>query len=160
MADIFPDAGLDYLLTLFPKNTVTVPTTLYLALFKGGSATTVPTSAATLAAMTGTFAEVTTTDYPGYARVAVAAADWGAPAADADIWGVAARAVTSAQKSFAAASSAATPTLPINGFFICTVPTGTSGVPVYFSNFDDTTGISSLAIGDIVRVTPQLGFAG
>jgi hypothetical protein len=156
--DIFPDAGLDYLLGIFPKNG-TNASTLYLGLFKGGTASTVPTSAATLAAMTGTFAEVTTTDYPGYARVAIAAGDWGAAAGET-LHTVVARVVTAAQKSFPAATSAATPSAPINGFFICNVASGTAGVPVYFSNFDDEVGIASLAIGDIVRVTPKLGFGG
>ena|SRR5688500_4765856 len=156
--DIFPDAGLDYMLGIFPKNG-TNAANLYLGLFKGGTASTVPTSAATLAAMTGTFAEVTTTDYPGYARVTIAAADWGTAAGET-IHTVAVRAVTATQKSFAAATSAATPSAAINGFFICNVASGTAGVPVYFSNFDDETGISSLALGDIIRVTPKLGLGG
>jgi hypothetical protein len=107
--------------------------------------------------MGGTFAEVTTTDYPGYARVAIPAADWGTPGADT-IWSQAVRAVTAAQKSFAAATAAATPSAAINGFGIASA--STAGVAIYYSNFDDTTGISSLALGDIVRVTPKLGFGG
>jgi hypothetical protein len=156
--DIFPDAGLDYLLGIFPKNG-TNASTLYLALFKGGTASTVPASGAVLGTLGGSFVEVTTTDYPGYARVAIASTDWGSPAADT-IHTVVCRSVTATQKSFAAATSAATPSAAINGFFICTVASGTSGVPVYFSNFDDETGISSLAIGDIIRVTPKMAFGG
>jgi hypothetical protein len=156
--DIFPDAGLDFLLGIFPKNGTNIGT-LYLGLFKGGTASTVPASTAILSAFGGSFAEVTTTDYPGYARVSIPSTDWGSAAADT-IHTVAVRAVTAAQKSFAGATSAATPSAAINGFFICTVASGTAGVPIYFSNFDDETGISSLALGDIIRVTPKLGFGG
>lgn len=161
MAEILPDEGLDFLLGIFPKNG-TNAANLYLGLFKGGSATTVPARSATLATMGGTFAEVTTTDYPGYARVAIPAADWGAIATES-IWAAAggvtdARVVTAAQKSFAAATSAATPSAAINGFFVASA--STLGVAVLYSNFDDTTGISSLALGDVVRVTPKLGVGG
>jgi hypothetical protein len=157
MTDIIPNEGRDYRLNIFPKNG-TNAATLYLFLFKVGSATTVPAVTATIGTMGGTFAEVTTTDYPGYARVAIPAADWGEITTET-IWDVVdARVVTAAQKSFAAATSAATPSLPINGFGIASA--STAGVAVYYSNFDDTTGIASLAIGDIVRVTPKFGQAG
>jgi hypothetical protein len=151
-----PNEGLDFLLNIFPKNG-TNAANLYLFLFKGGSATTVPAATATIGTMGGTFAEVTTTDYPGYARVTIPAADWGTPGADT-IWSQTVRAVTAAQKSFAAATAAATPSAAINGFGIASA--STAGVAIYYSNFDDTTGISSLALGDIVRVTPKLGFGG
>lgn len=156
MAEIFPDEGLDYLLGIVPKNGTNLANT-YLFLFKGGSATTVPASTATIGTMGGTFAEVTTTDYPGYARVAIAAADWGAAGAGT-VWSQAVRRVVASQKSFAAATSAATPSAPINGFGIATA--STSGVALLYSNFDDTTGISSLALGDIIRVTPTWGNGG
>jgi len=154
--DIFPDAGLDYMLGIFPKNG-TNAATLYLFLWKGGTASTVPAAAATMGTMGGTFAEVTTTDYPGYARVAIAAADWGSAAGET-LHTVVARVVTATQKSFAAATAGATPSAAINGFGIATA--STSGTPVYFSNFDDETGITSLALGDIIRVTPKLGLGG
>jgi hypothetical protein len=156
MAEICPNEGLDHLLGIFPKNGTNLATT-YLFLFKGGTASTVPATTATIGTMGGTFAEVTTTDYPGYARVAVAAADWGTPGADT-IWSQAVRAVTAAQKSFAAATAAATPSAAINGFGLATA--STAGLALYYSNFDDTTGISSLALGDIIRVTPKYGQGG
>lgn len=158
MAEIFPDEGLDYLLGIFPKNG-TNASTLYLGLLTDSAAagTTVPASTATLATMGGTFSE---TAYTSYARVAVASSDWGSAGADT-IWSQAVRRVTATQKSFAAATAAAA-SAKIVGFFLCTVSTGTSGVVVYYSNFDNgaTDVITSLAIGDIVRVTPKLGFGG
>jgi hypothetical protein len=157
MADTIPNEGRDYMLGIFPKNG-TNAANLYLFLFKGGSATTTPAATATIGTMGGTFAEVTTTDYPGYARVAIPAADWGSPATET-VWDVtSARVITAAQKSFAAATAAATPSAPINGFGIASATT--AGVAVYYSNFDDTTGISSLALGDIIRVTPKYGIGG
>jgi len=156
MAEIMPNEGLDYLLGIVPKNGTNLANT-YLFLFKGGTASTVPAATAVIGTMGGTFAEVTTTDYPGYARVAVASTDWGAAGADT-IWTQTVRAVTAAQKSFAAATSAATPSAAINGFGLATA--STAGVALMYSNFDDTTGVSSLAIGDIIRVTPKFGFLG
>lgn len=153
MAEIFPNEGLDYILGVIPK-AGTTPTNLYLFLFKGGTASTVPAATATIGTMGGTFAEVTTTDYPGYARVAVASTDWGSAGADT-IWSQSVRAVTAAQKSFAAATSAATPSAAINGFGLASA--STAGVALMYSNFDDTTGISSLALGDIIRVTAKFG---
>lgn len=157
MADTIPNEGRDYMLGIFPKNG-TNAANLYLFLFKGGTASTTPDATAVIGTMGGSFAEVTTADYPGYARVAVAAGDWTGPATET-VWDITlARVLTAAQKSFAAATSAATPSAAINGFGIASA--STAGVAVYYSNFDDLTGISSLAIGDIVRVTPRFGLGG
>lgn len=152
MAEIFPNEGLDYLLGIVPKG-ATTPATLYLGLFTGGSAATVPGATATLAAMGGTFSEAS--GPPSYARVAVAAADWGT-VGNQTIWGTAYRSVVAAQKSFQAAT--APYATAINGFFLATALTG--GVAVYYSNFDDETAIASLALGDIIRVTPKFGLGG
>lgn len=156
MAEILPNEGLDYLLGIVPKNGTNLSNT-YLFLFKGGTSSTVPAATATIGTMGGSFVEVTTTDYPGYARVAVASSDWGSAGSDT-IWSQTVRAVTAAQKSFAAATSAATPSATINGFGLASA--STAGVALMYSNFDDTTGVTALAIGDIIRVTPKFGFLG
>lgn len=156
MAEILPNEGLDYILGVIPK-AGTTPANLYLFLFKGGTASTVPAASATIGTMGSTFVEVTTSDYPGYARVAVASSDWGSAGADT-IWSQSVRAVTASQKSFAAATSAATPSATINGFGLASASTG--GVAVYYSNFDDVTGVSALALGDLIRVTPKFGLGG
>lgn len=150
--EIFPNEGLDYLLGVVPKGG-TSPANLYLGLFTSQTASTTPDATAVLATATG----VAEAAYTSYARVAVASGDWGAAGADT-IWAQAVRAVTAAQKSFPAAG-AAYPT-PINGFFLATTSGVGTGVAVYYSNFDDTTAIASLALGDIIRVTPKLGFGG
>lgn len=150
MAAIIPTEGRDHLLGLVPQGG-TSPTELFLFLFTSQTATTVPDATAVLATPTG----VTETDYPGYARVSVAAADWGAPATET-LWDVTdARVVTAAQKTFPAATGAYS--TAINGFGLATALTG--GIAVYYSNFTDTTAIASLALGDTIRVTPKFGQA-
>lgn len=153
MADILPTEGLDYLVTLAVK-TGTAPTSLYVGLLTGGDGTTVPAATATMAAMGAPFAEAS---FTSYARVEVPDADWGA-IAGATIWGTAVRAATAAQKSFPAAG-AADATANITGFFLATAGTIGGGVALYYSNFVDGAAdvIPSLALGDIVRVTPQFG---
>lgn len=150
MAEIVPDEGLDYLLGIFPKNGSNLATT-YLGLFTSQTASTVPASTAVLATSTG----ITEAAYTGYARVAVAAADWGAVGAKT-MWSQAGRGVTSSQKSFPAATAAYA--TAINGFFLASASTG--GAALMISNFDDTTAIASLALGDIIRVTPTFGHLG
>lgn len=151
MADRVPTEGLDYIVNVLLKNGGS-PANLYLFLFKGGSASTVPGAAATIGTMGGGFSEINTTDYPGYARVAVAVADWGA-IGDQTIWTATYRGAAASQKSFAAATSAGASA--INGFGLASA--STAGVAIYYSNFDDATAIPILALGDIVRVTPRFG---
>lgn len=150
MAEICPTEGLDYMINVLLKNGGS-PATLYLGLFTSQTASTVPAANAVLATPNG----VTEAGYTSYARVAVATADWGATG-DKTVWTQAVRGATAAQKSFPAAG-AAYPTA-INGFFLATALTG--GVAIYYSNFDDATAISSLALGDIIRVTPTFGLGG
>lgn len=156
MADMFPDEGLDVILATFPRGTTT-PANLYVGLFTGGTASTVPASSATVASMGGTFAEVLTAGWSTYARQAIASTTggWGAPGAQT-IWSVTGRGVVGSQVSFNAPTSAYTPSNAINGFFIADA--STAGHAVYYSNFSDTTGIASLAIGDVIKVTPTFGY--
>lgn len=150
MAEIIPDEGLDYLVGIVPKGG-TSPANLYLLLFTSQTASTVPGASAVLSTATG----VTEAAYTSYARVAVASGDWGATGAKT-IWSQSARGTTASQKSFPAAGAAYA--TAINGFGLASASTG--GVAVFYSNFDDTTAISSLALGDIVRVTPTYGLLG
>lgn len=154
MAAIAPTEGLDFLVGLAIKDGES-PSTLYLGLFTGGTGTTVPAATATRAAMGGAFAEANGTTYPGYAAVAIPAADWGTVGAKT-IQGDAMRGADAAQKSFAAAT-AATASANLTGYFIATAATG--GVVLAYSNFANGAAdvIASLALGDIVRVTPTFG---
>ena len=149
--EIFPDEGLDYLLGITPKNGTNLTNT-YCGLFVNMTASTTQAASAVLATQTG----VTETSGWGYARQAHAASAWGA-AGTATIWGQAnARRVVGAQLTFAAASAAYA--APINGFFMAS--TVTVGVALFYSNFDDTTAIASLSLGDIIKVTPTWGLLG
>lgn len=150
MAEIVPDEGLDYILSIFPKNGTNLAST-WLLLFTSQTASTVPASTAVLATETG----VTEADFTSYARVEVAAGDWGATGAKT-IWTQSARGTTASQQSFPAAGAAYA--TAINGFGIASA--STAGVALMYSNFDDTTAIASLALGDIVRVTPTFGLLG
>lgn len=152
MAEIFPNEGLDYLLSMVPKNGTT-PANLYLGLFTGASASTVPAASAVLSTYTG----VAEAAYTNYARVTIAAADWGAVGAKT-AWSQSGRGTTAAQKSFPPAT--ASYATQINGFFIATASGHGSEIALYYSNFDDETGVASLAIGDILKVTPTFALLG
>jgi hypothetical protein len=157
---IFPDEGLDVIFGIVPKNGTNLATT-YLGLFTGGAGTTVPANTATVAAMGGSFAEVTTgvspTGWPAYARQSIAAASWGASGAQT-IWTLAARGAAAGQVVFTTPAAVYTPTNSIGGFFIADALT--AGHALLYSNFTDLTPIATLAIGDLVKVTPTWGFGG
>jgi hypothetical protein len=148
--EIIPNEGLDYILAIFPKNGTNIAT-MYLGLFTNATASTTPAATAVLATSTG----VTEAAYSGYARVSIAAASWGATGAKT-IWSQSARGTTAAEVSFPAAT--ATSATAINGFFLATA--STAGTAIFYSNFDDTTAVASLAIGDVIKVTPTFGLLG
>jgi hypothetical protein len=150
MAELFPNEGLDYLLSIVPKGG-TSPTTLYLGLFTSQTASTVLTATQTLAA------NITEASYTGYTRIAVASTDWGTAGAKT-IWTQPVRGVDGSQKSFPAAT--ASYSTPINGFFISSTSVVSAGICIWASNFDDITAVSTMAIGDIIKVTPTWGFGG
>ena len=145
MAEIFPDEGLDLTLGQFPKNDTRI-TTLSLCLFTSQTASTVITSAQTVA-------NITETTYTSYARQALATATWGAQAA-----GTGGRKTTYSQITFPTVGATGA---TINGFFIgwdtgaggTTAPTKCVGQ----ANFDDTTAVV-LATNDVIKVTPTIQF--
>lgn len=152
MSEIFPDEGLDLILGIVPKNGTNLATT-YVGLFTSQTASTVPASTAVLSTYTGV-AEAAPTSY---ARQSIAAASWGATGAKT-IWSQSGRGTTAGQVSFPAAGAAYA--TAINGFFICNASGHGSEIGLFYSNFDDTTAIASLALGDIVKVTPTWGMLG
>lgn len=150
MAEIIPDEGLDYMLAIFPKNGTNLATS-YLGLFTSQTASTVPAANMVLAGPTG----ITEAAFTSYARQSIAAASWGTTGAKT-MWSQSGRGTTASQVSFpAAGASSAT---AINGFFLATA--SSAGVCLFASNFDDTTAIASLALGDIIKVTPTFGLLG
>jgi hypothetical protein len=153
VAETFSLEGLDYILGIFPKNGSNLATS-YCGLWTGpGTASTIGTSvSATLSTYTN-IAEVTLGTW-SYARQSMASGSWGGFTTGA---GAAAggRQVTAGQVSFPAAT--ATYATAINGFFMSDLSTHGSEKSIFIANFDDTTAIASLAIGDIIKVTPTFG---
>lgn len=137
---------MDWLLSLAPK-AGTAPATLYVGLFVGASQSTVPDPTSVLSTYTG----VSETAYSGYARQPVTAAQWGM-VGEKTTWGQTGRGTTASQVSFPA--STATYETLINGFFLTTSLTHGAEVAIWYSNFNDNVGIASMAVGDIIRVTP------
>lgn len=150
MAEIVPDEGLDYLINIVLK-AGTPPANLYLGFFTSQTASTVPGSTAVLSTATG----VTEAAYTGYSRTAIASGSWGTTGAKT-AWSQTGRGSTATQASAPAAT--ASYATAINGFFLASASTG--GVAVLYSNFDDTAAVASLAIGDVIRVTPTFALLG
>ena len=147
MAELIPDEGLNFLAALALKQG-TPSNPVYIGLFVGGTATTVPASTATLATMGGSFAEAA---YTGYARVAVTSADWGST-----VPLLSGRGCTGVEKPFPAAS--AIYSTAINGWFVATALTG--GVCLGYSNFDEGAIPAPLALGSVPKVTPRWALQG
>lgn len=151
MAEIVPDEGLDLILAIFPKNGTNIAT-LYMGLFTGLTASTVPASTALLSTYGGAaFGEAA---YTNYSRQSIAAASWGTTGAKT-MWTQTGRGTTAAQVSMPAAT--ASYSTAINGFFVANASAHGSEIGIFYSNFDDTTAVATMAIGDIVKVTPTFG---
>lgn len=154
-ADLFPDEGLDALLAITPKNAAFG--TSFIGLYTAAGGTSVPggLSLASLAGVgTSGFAEVSTTQWASYTRQTHVIGSWGAAGAS-NMWGTTGRKVDGSQVAFLAPAAPYSPTNPIAGFFLASAIT--AGSAWYYSNFSDTTAIASLAIGDIIKVTPSFG---
>lgn len=153
MAETFSLEGLDYIMGIFPKNGTNLATS-YCGLWTGpGTASTIGTSVSATMSTYTNIAEVTIGIW-SYARQSIAAASWGGQATGT---GAAAggKMTTAGQVTFPAAT--ASYATAINGFLLCNASGHGSEVSIFIANFDDTTAIASLAIGDIVKVTPTFG---
>lgn len=149
MSEIFTDEGLDALLGIVPKNGTNLAT-LYLGLFTSQTPTTVPARTATGGATPSGWTEAAGTNY---ARQAVSAADWGAPATNVN-----GRKITALEYTFPTVGGGGWGT--INGFFIATKISSQAGdTIVYFSNFDDGLAISANN-NVIIKVTPAFQLDG
>lgn len=143
MAETFLDEGLDYIMSLIPGGGAM--SALAIGAFTSQTPTTVPARTATFgnggisepAAGTG-----------GYARVAVATGDWGAPATNGS-----GRRRTASQKAFPTSTAAWNPTA-VNGCFIVVGTTVGAGTLIYAANFDDGQVAQLNAAGLVLRVTP------
>jgi len=148
MAEIIPNEGLDLMLAIFPKNGTNLATS-YVGLITG----TLPTATAVLSTYTGV-TEATTIS--NYARQSHAAAGWGSVGART-IWSQSTRGVPGTQVTFPTPASAFA--TPITGFLVCDALAHGSEKAIFYSDFVEG-NIASLAIGDIVKVTPEFGLLG
>jgi hypothetical protein len=151
MAEIVPNEGLDIVLNIFPRGGTNLTTT-YLFLGTGLTASTVPAQTAVLSTYgAAAFGEAA---FTSYARQSLAAATWGAVGAGT---GNASGGRQSAysQVSFPAAGAAYA--TGITFFGIADLAAHGSEKAVMYANFDDTTAIASMALGDIIKVTPTYG---
>jgi hypothetical protein len=151
VAEIIPTEGLDYVLNIFPRNGTNLATS-YLCLFTGLTASTVPAQTAVLATYgAAAFGEAA---FTSYARQSIAAASWAAPGAGS---GNAAggRQSAAAQVSFPAAGAAYA--TAITFFGLSSVLAHGAEIGLFYADFDDTTAISSMSLGDIIKVTPTYG---
>lgn len=143
MAEIFVDEGIDVIMAIFPKNGTNLAT-LYLGLFTSQTGSTVPAANAVLATQTG----MTEAAYTSYARIAIAAASWGAQAAGSP----------DGRKTVAGQVTLPTVTggggTPVNGYFIA--DSLTVGKAICYANFAE--GVWTPAVNDVFKVTPTLNF--
>jgi hypothetical protein len=153
MAAIVPDEGLDVFVGVCVKGATALANT-YLGLWTtGASASTVPAAGTVLS----TYTTIGEAGFTSYARQTMAAASWGATGAKT-IWTKSTRGTSFSQVSFPAAGG--TYSTAINGFFIADLSSHGTEHGLLISNFDDTTAIATMAIGDIVKVTPTFGLGG
>jgi hypothetical protein len=151
VAEVIPNEGLDIVLNIVPRNGANIATT-YLFLATGLTASTVPGQTAVLATYgAAAFGEAA---FTSYARQSIASASWGAPAAGSGN-ASGGRQSSAAQVSFPAAG--ASYGTAITFFGLADASGHGSEKALFYANFDDTTAISSMALGDIIKVTPTYG---
>lgn len=144
MAEIYPDEGLDYILSIIPASGAPAPGSLWLGLFTDFTASTVGTSGTTEAT-------ITEPTGGGYARVEITSGEWSGPTnIGADGAG---RRYTASGQQFSASGSDYSAN--VNGFFIASASTG--GSLIFMANFDDEQAVD-VNDGDTLTVTPWMGF--
>lgn len=148
MAEIFPDEGLDYCLGVV-FDALAQDTTFFVGLFTSQTASTVPARTATGGASPVGWTEA---NFTNYARQAISAGAWGAPATDGN-----GRKITAPQVTFPTVGASGN---TINGFFIATLSaSGAGDVIIYFANFDS--GVARVLVtGDVEKVTASAQFDG
>ena len=141
MAEIFPNEGCAFILTIFPKNAAASgnSSSTALRLFTSQTATTV-------VAASDTLASVTETAYGSYVMQALQAVTWGASSISAGL-GVK---TAYTQITFPTATSGPS---TINGFYISAAVT--ASVLVAQANFDDGTAVT-INTNDVIKVTPAI----
>lgn len=150
MAEIYPNEGLDYMLGVV-FDAATQDTTFFVGLFTSQTPTTVPAATATGGAAPAGWTEMTASSGT-YARQAISAGAWGAPATNG-----AGRRITGPAVTFTGFVGAAA----ANGFFVATNnASGAGDTIIYFSNFDSGVSRTFAALADSLQVTPRAQFDG
>jgi hypothetical protein len=141
MAEIWPDEGLDLVLTIFPKGGTNLNTT-YLTLFTTFTASTVGTA--------GNAADSYTEPSGGaFARQSIVSGSWGAIAA-----GTGGRKTTAGQVTFPTATAVWG---TVNGFWLANQLSASGDTALFAANFDDTTAVT-INTNDIIKVTPTIQY--
>lgn len=150
MAEIFPDEGLDYALSvLFDAGAQ--DTTFFVGLFTSQTPSTVPARTAVGGAAPSGWTEMTASSGT-YARQPITSGAWGAPSTVGN-----GRKITSEQETFTGFVGAAA----ANGFFIATlVASGAGDTILYFANFDSGVARTFATISDQLLLTPSVQFDG
>jgi len=148
LAEIFPDEGLDYLLSVC-FDAGTQDTTFFVGLFTSQTASTVPARTAVGGASPSGWTEAT---FTSYARQAISSGAWGSPSTNGN-----GRKITGPQVTFPTVGASGN---TVNGFFIATSSaSGAGDVMIFFANFDS--GVARVLVtGDIEKVTPSAQFDG
>lgn len=141
MAEIFPDEGLDLILTVFPKGGAS-PGNTFLALFTTYTASTVGTAASVANSYTQPSGG-------SYAKQTIVSGSWGAVAA-----ATTGRQTTAAQVTF---PTAAAVWGTVNGFWLADILSDSGDKAYFAANFDDTTAVT-LNTNDIIKVTPTINW--
>ena len=129
----------------------TQDTTFFVGLFTSQTPTTVPAATATGGAAPAGWTEMTASSGT-YARQAISAGAWGAPATNGAGQRITGPAVTFT--GFVGAAAA-------NGFFVATNnASGAGDTIIYFSNFDSGVSRTFAALADSLQVTPRAQFDG
>jgi hypothetical protein len=150
MAFLFPDEGLDHMLTTLLDG-ATQDTTYYIGLFTSQTPSTVPARSATGGASPSGWTEMAVSSGT-YARQAISSGAWGSPTTNGN-----GRRVEATQETFTGFVGAAA----ANGFFIATNPQSESGDKILcFANFDSGVARTLATTADELLVTARIQLDG
>lgn len=151
MASIFPDEGLDSIISVLLKGG-TQDTTWYVGLFTSQTALTVPARTATGGASPSGWTEMSASS-GSYARQAISTSDWGSISTN----GNGRKVSLSSAKTFTGFVGAA----PANGYFIATnSASGAGDTILHFANFDAGAARTFASTSDSDALTPSIQFNG
>jgi hypothetical protein len=153
MAENFSDEGLTLILNHFPRQSVALPSTVFLGLFTAQSISTVPPRGQVLGSAPPVTGVVEPTDGVGaYARPAVTPNSiWGAPV----VSGGGVRTTTTSPISFAESTTGGYSPTSQKGFIVVNqLAQGAGSIAYGYANFDEAVALVVDAGGFVVKITP------